>query len=246
VAGDQKNLSGFQGQVLNAARRHAERVAEDNKAFKNYQNRMKGGAGGKISAASKFFSRVNSPISSMPSMARPGDNSIYSGIGGQLGSLGAAGSRGSLGENGEEKTEQGHKTVEGKGGQGGNMFGGAESGSGLGLDNDSNMFNQYSDYGSDPSSVSAEQTMPDSLKDAAAITGMKEGDVKNMLESAERDRDKGLSASADDTIFKIISKAYYRNLDRVLIRKQAPRTAPVKEQEGQGNSEKEQIKKLFR
>jgi hypothetical protein len=99
-------------------------------------------------------------------------------------------------------------------------------------------------YGVGDSSSGNSGSGGSSLSDAARMTGMKEGELKNMLDSAQRDR-KNLSSGDDDSLFQKVSKAYLRNLDRVLIRKKGE--IPVKKdaKKEANEAEKEALKKIF-
>lgn len=238
-----QNLGGFQRQVLNAAKRHSERVAADNRAFKNFESQAKKSSttSGRLGATTRFFSAANSPISRVGGLANPRDNSFYSGIGGTMGQLGAAG-RG-LGKK-EGETDQKYGAVSSTPPQ--SSFGGG-SASGLGASGSSNVnpvdfSSTFGEYGSN--AAGAEGDASKDLSDASKVTGMKESELKDMLDSANKSRDKDLQATTDDSLFKQVSKAYHRNLDRVLIRKKGlePKGQKTKEVE----SEKEEIKKLFR
>lgn len=247
-----QNLGGFQRQVLNAAKRHSERVAADNRAFKNFQEQAKKSAtaNARLGVANRFFTRANSPVSSARALANPNDNTTYSGIGGNTSRLGAAGDgAGGLAKNGEGETEQKFGLVASTKPQ--SSFGGG-SGSGLGSSNSSNQsgagaidynaaYNQFNNSGSASNSDSNQE-----LSDASRVTGMKESDLKDMLDSANKDRNKDLQANSGDSLFKQISKAYHRNLDRVLVRKRplAPvNSGKTKEVE---SKEREEIQNMFK
>ncbi len=238
-----QNLGGFQRQVLNAAKRHSERVSADNKAFKNFEQQAKKSAtaSARIGATTRFFSAANSPISKATGLANPKDNSFYSGIGGRMGQLGAAGK----GQEKKEETDQTYGAVSGTKAQ--SSFGGG-SASGLGSAGSSNAnpvdydtsFGQYA-----PGASAGANDGSKELSDASKVTGMKESDVKDMLDSANKNRDKDLQATTDDSLFKQVSKAYHRNLDRVLMRKKGLPSDNQKTKEVE-TSEKEEIKKLFK
>ena len=158
-----------------------------------------------------------------------------------MGQLGAAG-RG-LGKK-EGETDQKYGAVSSTPPQ--SSFGGG-SASGLGASGSSNVnpvdfSSTFGEYGSN--AAGAEGDASKDLSDASKVTGMKESELKHMLDSANKSRDKDLQATTDDSLFKQVSKAYHRNLDRVLIRKKGlePKGQKTKEVE----SEKEEIKKLFR
>lgn len=242
TSANSQNLGGFQRQVLNAAKRHSERVSADNRAFKNFQEQAKKSptANARLGAASSFFTRANSPVSGVRALANPNDNTTYSGIGGNTSRLGAAGA-GGLGKNGEGETQQKFGLVASTKPQ--SNFGGDSGSRNFNNSNQSGAidynaaFGQFSNTGSDASKE---------LSDASKITGMKESDLKDMLDSANKNRNKDLQATSDDSLFKQISKAYHRNLDRVLVRKR-PLT-PVdsgKTKEVESN-EREEIKNLFK
>jgi hypothetical protein len=244
-----QNLGGFQRQVLNAAKRHSERVAADNRAFKNFEAQAKKSAtaSARLGATTRFFSAANSPISRVGGLANPKDNSFYSGIGGKMGQLGAAGK--GQGKNEGETTDQKYGAVASTPPQ--SSFGGG-SASGLGSSSSSNenpvdfgasFGASYGQFG--PNGAGSDADASKELLDASKVTGMKESELKDMLDSANKNRDKDLQATTDDSLFKQVSKAYHRNLDRVLIRKKGlvPQGQKTKEIE---SSEKEEIKKLFK
>jgi hypothetical protein len=238
------SLSSFESNVLAAARRTATRVAKDNARWKNFKERTKGdaAAANRLKNAGKFFGGMNSPLSAVPRLAKPGDNSSYSGIGGQMGSLTGDGS-GLAGDKEKSSATQKYGAVNSSGAD--SM---GSSGSGLGSQN----FNSsgladdgLGNYGSgDSSSGTSGSSGSSSLSDAARMTGMKEGELKNMLDSAQRDR-KNLSSGDDDSLFQKVSKAYLRNLDRVLLRKKGD--LPVKKDavKEANDAEKEALKKIF-
>ncbi len=248
---------GFELRVLNAARRTAGRVAKDNKANLNFQNQIKGNAAAtkRLAAAGKFFGQLNSPLSSVSGLSRPGDNSAFSGIGGAGGSLGAA--KKSLSGTDETKTEQKFGPVSSPnggasagGGSGSSSASSGFSSSGLGSgDEGSGAFaNSGSngggeDSGSSGGANSGAGAGADGLGDAARRTGMKEGDLRNMLDSADRNRNDGLAGSENDSLFEKVSKAYMRNLDRVLLKTKGAEKPGKKDP--QADPEKEEIKKIF-
>ncbi len=240
---DSQNLGGFQRQVLNAAKRHSERVAADNRAFKNFEAQAKKSAtaSSRIGATTRFFSAANSPISRVGALANPKDNSFYSGIGGTMGQLGAAG-RGVGKKEGE--TDQKYGAVASTPPQ--SSFGGG-SASGLGSSSSGSSGSSAIDYSASFGQYgsSSEADAAKELSDASKVTGMRENDLKDMLDSANKSRDKELQATADDSLFKQISKAYHRNLDRVLVRKKGLPSETQKTKEVEA-SDKEEIKKLFK
>lgn len=244
-------LNDFNETALAAARRTASRVAKDNMAWKNFKDRTKGNpeSAERLRRASDFAGRLNSPLSAVPSMAKPGDNSAYSGVGGSMGTLTNRGGSGELTD--AARAEESQKITAISGSAPGSSSGVGSSSQGSGS---SNGFGD-ADFGSlgtgsldlgaaGGSGVTDGQG--NSLTDAARMTGMKEGDVKNMLESAKRNRD-GLSSSEDDSLFQKVSKAYLRNLDRVLVRKKGA-SVPAKKEATKGEAsdkEKEDLKKIF-
>lgn len=77
------------------------------------------------------------------------------------------------------------------------------------------------------------------------MTGLNSAEVKGMLDGSAADRRK-LEGSDEDSLFGRVSKAYMRNLDRVLIRRKGPEkvTEEVKPATGT-EKEKEEIKRIF-
>ncbi len=246
--------SGFELNVLNAARRTADRVAKDNKANLNFQKQIQGNAAAskRLAAASKFFGKLNSPLSSVSGMARPGDNSSYSGIGGKMGTLNGSG--GSTAKKGSGDGEQTYGAVvptknsasTGNGGSGSVSGSGSGSGSGESYDASSAFGNAGANGGAggdDSGANGGAGNGRDALGDAARRTGMKEGDLSNMLDAADKNRNGALSGSENDSLFEKVSKAYMRNLERVLIKTKGAEK-PAKKEE-QKDPEKEEIKKIF-
>ena len=123
---------------------------------------------------------------------------------------------------------------------GGSASGLGASGSGSANVNPVDFGASFGQYG-----AGSEADASKEFSDASKVTGMKESELKDMLDSANKNRDKDLQATTDDSLFKQVSKAYHRNLDRVLIRKKGlePQGQKTKEVEA---SEKEEIKKLFK
>lgn len=248
--------TGFELKVLNAARRTADRVAKDNRANVNFKNRTKGDAAAakRLAAATKFFGKLNSPLSSVSGLARPGDNSSYSGIGGTIGTLNGSGSS-STAKKGEGETKQSYGAVtsgSNSGSSGGSSSGSnsglsglSRSGSGEGYDTSSAFANAGANGGAggDSSGANGSGAGKDGLGDAARKTGMKEGDLQNMLDAADKNRNGGLAGSDNDSLFEKVSKAYMRNLDRVLLKTKGPEK-PAKKDE-QADPEKDEIKKIF-
>ena len=242
------SLSSFESNALAAARRTAERVAKDNAKWKNFKEQTKGdaAAANRLKNATKFFGGLNSPLSAVPGLAKPGDNSSYSGIGGQMGTLSGSANSGVAG-NGKDGNsgDQKYGAVDNKGAAGSaGSYGNGSLGSGdMGFGDSSFGSSSGSDLNLGASD-GAGSDGTSSLADGARMTGMKEGELKNMLESAQRDRNK-LSSGEDDSLFQKVSKAYFRNLDRVLVRKAG--TQPVKKdgKKEATDPEKEALKKIF-
>ncbi len=263
--------SGFGGAALAAARRHAGRVAKDNEAWKNYKERTKGSkdAQARLDATGNFFSNVNAPLNSVSALARPGDNSLYSGIGG---TLGAMGTRNVLGGAGSDRdgaaTPQKYGAIDGKeganaslgsAGMGSMGMGGMNLGAGdSGALDDSGIYSDggaaYRDgaggrmgaMGSGSYGSAGGSGAYGGFADAARMTGMSERDLKNMIDSAGRDRS-SLTSGDEDSLFQKVSKAYLRNLDRMLLRKEKPKAAAPEKtlEKPAGEQEKEALKKIF-
>jgi hypothetical protein len=237
------SLTGFEADVLNAARRTAARVAKDNLANKNFikQTQGKPGAAERLNASKKFFAGLNSPLSSVRGMAKAGDNSSYSGIGGQLGRLGlGASSLGSAGEGKDKKAQQFGAT-----GISAPAAGGAGNGSSSASGSESGSFD-VSSYGAGSGGDGSNGADGSALGDAARRTGMKEGDVQNMLDASARERRDGLQGQESDSLFDKVSKAYMRNLDRVLLRTKSAEKAKPADKDEVKDGEKEEIKKMLR
>lgn len=242
--------TGFELTVLNAARRTADRVAKDNQANLNFQKQTKGDAGAaqRLAAAKKFFGKLNSPLSSVRGMARPGDNSSYSGIGGKMGTLNGAGADSAEGKSGSGEANSNFAAVPaknsasvGNGAAGAGTYSGAGNGASAGDSYDSS--GAYASAGANGGYDSGAGTEKDGLSEAARKAGMKEGDLSNMLEEAEKNRNGSLSGSESDSLFDKVSKAYMRNLDRVLLKTKG--SAKPAKKEAQKDPEKEEIKKIF-
>jgi hypothetical protein len=230
------NLGAFESKVLGAASRHAGRVANDNKNWKNYESQIKGkkDSEDRLERAKGFFGSMNNAVGGIGSLANPNDTSSYNGIGGEV-----SNSRSRVGSRDEEKkTEQKYGAVPsnqqaaddfgGSGSFGGSDFGGSGFGGGTSSSTD------------DESDLLA----------ASKLTGMKEGDLQTMLDAADKERNKKLSSNPNDTLFGQISKAYHRNLDRVLVRKKSAasiegKAVPKKGAE-KGGGEKQAIKDIFK
>lgn len=214
--------------AANAARRFAARIKEDNLAASRFAQATKNnsGAARRTASAKSFFAGVNSPTALIPSFANPQDSTNYSGIGGELttakGTLVASAARGStIGAVDTSNRASGAAGVLG-----------AAAG--------------FAGAGAEDSAASSAQSASDSdLDEAARVTGLNSAEVKGMLDGSAADRRK-LEGSDEDSLFGRVSKAYMRNLDRVLIRRKGPEkvTEEVKPATGT-EKEKEEIKRIF-
>ena len=179
------------------------------------------------------MNKVNSPTSLIPSLANPKDSSSYSGIGGVVNSTGVTGA----GVSGGSKS----------GGQGSELSAsnsyGSTSGSGLGgASNNGVSSGSSQNYATGLDDSASEDS---DLENAAKLTGLKEGEVKSMLEGSEKDR-RNLEGNDSDSLFGKVSKAYLRNLDRVLTRKKAPTPAGTElKKPGLNERERDEIKRIF-
>jgi hypothetical protein len=239
----QSLMSANDRKALAAASRHASRVAKDKEAWKNFQSRTGASRDGqrRLAAAGNFYRGVNSPTSAIASLGNPRDSSSYSGVGGVL-----SNAQSKAGEEGKEATQQ-YGAVERTDLSGADSNSGAEAGNaGFGASASGgaswNLGDESVGASADAAGSGHDQSDKD-LKDAASMTGMAEGDVQKMLNQAEIDRRK-LEGGQDDGLFEKVSKAYLRNLDRVLLRKSAapaPSSAPATP----AAPDKEEIKKIF-
>jgi hypothetical protein len=244
---DQSLMSANERNALSAASRHASRVGKDQDAWKNFQSRTGNSADSKrrLAAAANFFKGVNSPTSSIPSLGNSKDSSSYSGVGGAN-----SNSQSKTGSEAKETVQKygavertdlndGNNTSGSAGGNAG-FGGGAGNAASWNLGGDDSGAGVSA--GANGGAGGQDQNDKD-LKDAAAVTGMAEGDVQKMLNQAEIDRKK-LEGGQEDGLFEKVSKAYLRNLDRVLLRKNsspAQQAAPS----GAADKDKEEIKKIF-
>lgn len=233
--GSSKGTLSGTANALAAARRVAARIALDNKAAKAFAKATKGkdGASKRLASAAKFFSGVNSPTATIPSFANPNDKTNYSGIGGVLtASLGGSNTGSKAGnEIGAVDTSD---RANGSGAalmKGVSPSFGDSSGSGSGASGGI--------YGAGTGSADEE------LNDAARLTGMNADQVKSMLDQSEQQRGKFEGADSD-SLFEKVSKAYMRNLDRVLIRKKSPiKPEQTPKNESLGDKEKSEINEIF-
>jgi len=219
---------------LNAVRRLASRIEADNLNAKNFANATKNNSSavGRTANASRFMKAVNSPTAMMPSFANQSDKTNYSGIGGSLtkqdGSLVASNARpseiGAVDTSNRPNSGAALMKSGGLGTEGADEANGGAKGS----------------YGA---GVAAETDKE--LDDAARLTGMNSGDVKEMLDGSESERRK-LQGTEDDSLFNKVSKAYMRNLDRVLIRKKGPeKVGQDLKPKTADEKEKSEIKSIF-
>jgi hypothetical protein len=231
------NLGAFETRVLGAASRHAGRVANDNKNWKNYESQIKGkkDSEDRLERAKGFFGSMNNAVGGIGSLSNPNDTSSYNGIGGEV-----SNSRSRVGSNdNEKKAEQKYGAVPSNQ-QAADNFGMSDSGF------------SGSDFGGGGFGAGTSSSSDDEsdLLAASKLTGMKEGELQRMLDAADKERNKKLSSNPDDTLFGQISKAYHRNLDRVLVRKKsaAPIEGKVVPKKGteKGGGEKQAIKDIFK
>lgn len=233
---------GSSANTLSAVRRFAARVAADNFAGKNFISATKNtpGAAARTRNAAGFMSAVNSPTATMPSFANSKDDTNYSGIGGSLTS-----GNGTLVASNAPTSSIGAVDTSNRAGaigsDSGLMKGVSGFGSGNGSGSDGDGFNGANGSGSGAGGAAGTDA---ELNDAARLTGMNADEVKGMLDGSEADRRK-LEGSENDGLFEKVSKAYMRNLDRVLIRKSGPEKVAPPKKESAGDKEREEIKRIF-
>lgn len=245
------SLNQFTSSALAAASRHADRVAKDNKKWKNFKDQIKGNkdAERRLANTKNFFSNVNNAVGSIPGLANKKDSSFYSGIGGKL----SSGS--SSDDKKESEPEQKFGPVATEQNKGSGAGSGSGLGSGMGAGSNANSAGDGMEgvnlgLGDADGTAGADAGAQGGAGDeggfgyASKVTGMQEGDVANMLESADKNRDK-LGSGEDDSLFQRLSKAYIRNLDRVLVRKKGS-TKAEGAKKPEVDQEKEEIKKLFK
>lgn len=202
--------------ALLAAQRHAERLAQDNKKLANYKTQMSGDASGlnRAAAAASFFGNLNSPASGIAGMGSSQGSASASGMSGSAtGPLNAR--PGHL--QGDDETTPEVTHVKGAGAATGNTSG-APAWSNQGGADGQNGFGGNLNGGFDPGLGGATATSERELNEAARMTGLGSGEVRTMLDEANREKHgKGsLVGNEDDGLFDKVSKAYMRNLELVL------------------------------
>ena len=230
---DSASLSGTAAQGLAAARRHSARVAEDNAAMKNFKAQTSGAASQKrLASAARFFGNVNSPIGALGAFGNPKDSSSYAGFGDLA--------KGTMDKDAKatQTASAAPRDIDVSGGQWG---AGASNGAGGPAGGVVTNFSDL-DPGVGAGADAADTDADKELKDAARLTGMGEGDVQKLLQQADSERGKNQS-SQDDGLFDKVSKAYMRNIDRVLIRKRGAAPAPAAAPGD--DKEKAEIRKLM-
>ncbi len=222
------NVSATDRSALAAAARNLIRGKDEQDRWKNYQQQTSKdpGAGRRLAAAAKFFTGVNAPTASIASLANPKDSSSYSGVGGVLDGKGPGKPALKTVKEVDSRVDGAGSGTSSVGDRGG--FGGGSMGTG--------------DFTSGVEGTTSAEGEGE-LAGAAKVTGMREGDVQTMLEEAERQRGKDLQAGESDSLFEKVSKAYFRNMDRVLILRKGEAPAAVP---GAGaDKEKDEIKQIL-
>lgn len=242
--------------ALAAASRLASRLALDNQRAKAFNKATNGNvdAERRTASAARFMSAANSPTAAIPSFANPKDKTNYNGIGGKFSKAGGgasavntAGASGG-GEIGAVDTTDRQNAagalMKGVGGKDGDA-----SGAGLGANGAGGYgsavggFASGGNSGGDTAGSAGGAGTGSDLDNAAKLTGMKAEEVQSMLDGSAKDRRK-LEGGENDGLFEKVSKAYMRNLDRVLIRKKDDTLVKPKPATGT-SKEQDEIKKIF-